>query len=207
MAAPIWFTRIAQQGRRAGFSQADVARGQPEAMAWYRERASQVARVDVGRMLTETPSRTFARGGPEDVGSMLMFVYDPKHKAKLPYYDRVPLVFPMSFDGDSFLSVNLHYLPPVLRWQLFNQLTTLAVRENDKMKRLALSYQILNGSVRFAAFRPCIKRHLFSHVRSRFMLIRPTEWPMAVALPTARFIGASNERVWRDSRRIIRNAR
>lgn len=207
MPTPIWFDRISRQARAQGFTQAAVARGQREAMEWFRDRAAQVARVDVKRMLSDTPSRTFARGGPEDVGSMLMFAYDPKLKKKLPYYDSFPLVFPIQFDGDSFLDINLHYLPPTLRWSLFEQLITLAHREQDKMKRLAISYQVLNGSSRFAAFRPCIKRHLFSHVRTKFMYIRVEEWVSALMLPTARFQKATQEEVWRDSRRIIRNAR
>jgi len=29
-------------------------------------------------------------------GGMYMFLYDPKTKAKLPYFDRFPLIFPFN---------------------------------------------------------------------------------------------------------------
>lgn len=206
MAAPFWFEKIAQAGRTVGFTQDAAARGQRQAIEWFRQKASEVRGVNVNRMMEDTKSRLFARGGMEDVGSMLAFFYDPKLKDKLPYWDQFPLCFPMQYDGDSFLDINLHYLPPTLRARLMNELYTLAVKEDDKVKRLAMSYNILAGAARFTPFRPCIKRHLFSHMRSKMFYIRPEEWDMALMLPTARFVGASTDQVWRDSRRIIRNA-
>ena len=134
-----------------------------------------------------------------------MFFYSAKHKDTLPYWDMFPLTFPIQFDGDSMLSINLHYLPLLLRAKLMNALYTVAEEEgNSKIKKLQLSYQILNASARFSAFKPCIKRHLFSHVQSRFFWVRPEEWDMALMLPTARFQKASQEQVWADSERIIR---
>jgi len=200
MASPYWFTRIATQARDVGIAARDLRQ---ESRDWFRQKARSVRSVNVNRMMEDTPSRLFARGTAEDVGSMLMFFYDPKGKDTLPYWDQFPLCFPMSYDGDSFLDINLHYLPPVLRANLMNELYTLAVHEDNRIRRLAISYRILNGAARFAPFRPCIKRHLFSHVRSKFFYVRPEEWDMALFLPTARFVGATQETVWRHSRRII----
>lgn len=206
MAGPFWFQRIAELGRDVGVTQNMAVRGQRQAIEWFRQKASEVKGVNVNRMMEDTKSRLFARGGGEDVGSLLCFFYDPKGKEKLPYWDNFPLSFPMSFDGDSFLDINMHYLPPTLRARLMNELYTIAVRENDKVKKLALSYEVLAGASRFAPFRPCIKRHLFSHMRSKMFYVRPEEWDTALFLPTARFVGATTEQVWRDSRRIIRES-
>lgn len=200
--SPYIFQKIAAQGRALGLNtrQGEASRD------WFRRKAKDVRGVNVNRLMSETKSRLFARGGPEDVGTMLCFFYDPKGKDTLPYWDQFPLCFPMSYDGDSFLDINLHYLPPVLRARLMDQLYTIAIRNNqDQPRRLALSYEALNGAARFVAFRPCIKRHLFSHMRSRMFYIRPEEWDICMMLPLQRFVGANTEKVWRDSRRIIRN--
>ena len=52
------------------------------------------------------------------IGALYFFVYDPKTKADLPYYDRFPLVLPLKREPDGFLGLNLHYLPIPLRIKL-----------------------------------------------------------------------------------------
>jgi len=146
------------------------ARGYVAAREWYRDKAASVRSVNVNRLVSETKSRLFAHGGAEDVGTMLCFFYDPKGRDTLPYYDQFPLVFPMSYDGDSFLDLNLHYLPPVLRAKLMDQLYRVAVMPNGKVEKLALTYDVLNGAAQFNAFRPCIKRHLFAHLQQQDVL-------------------------------------
>ena len=42
-----------------------------------------------------------------------MFVYDPKTKAKLPFYDTFPLVLPIDTFRGGFIGLNFHYLPTV----------------------------------------------------------------------------------------------
>ena len=39
-------------------------------------------------------------------GYMDAFYYDPKHKATLPYYDKFPLIFPLSVGKDFFIGIN-----------------------------------------------------------------------------------------------------
>jgi hypothetical protein len=200
MAKPYWFTTLAKMGRAAGIT----PRMGEEAREWYREKASQVRGVDVNRLISETKSRQFVRLSQEDVGSMITYWYDPKGKDTLPYWDQAPLVFPLRDYGTNFLGINLHYLPPLLRARLMNALYETAEREDDKIKRLNISYNILRSAARFSAFKPCLKEYIKSHVRSKFMYILPKEWDMALMLPTQRFVGATTDRVWRDSRRIIR---
>ena len=44
------------------------------------------------------------------IGKMYFFFYDPKHKDKLPIYDKFPLFFPIEIYPDGFLGLKLHYL-------------------------------------------------------------------------------------------------
>ena len=134
------------------------------------------------------------------IGGMYMFVYDPKTKEKLPYYDKFPLIFPFNSAPGGFLGLNLHYLPPVARAKLMDALWPHI--NNDDLRqdrRLEITYEILNGSSRYRHFKPCVKRYLNSHVRTRFVRIYPEEWNLAVFLPTERFAKTSKGTVYRDS--------
>jgi hypothetical protein len=146
------------------------------------------------------------------IGRMYLFQYDPKTKDKLPYYDRYPLVFPIgsgrttgfAASGGSFLGINLHYLPLPLRARLMDALYEVAnTKELDDTTRLRLSYNILNQASKYRFFKPCIKRYLVSHVKSKFFYIEPTEWEMALFLPLDRFVGANKSRIYADSRNRI----
>ena len=142
------------------------------------------------------------------IGRMLFYNYDPKLKEKLPYYDIYPLIFPIKLYPDGFLGINLHYLPLNLRASLMDALySTVNSKDIDEKTRLKISYEILKGASKFAAFRPCIKRYLYGHVKSRYLLISPLEWDAALMLPLAQFKKQSQQRVWEDSRRIINKRR
>lgn len=139
------------------------------------------------------------------IGRMYHFKYDPKLKQQLPYYDIFPLVIPIESYEDGFLGLNMHYLPPRLRARLMDQLfSTINDRNLDNRSRLRVTYALLKGAAKFRLFRPTLKRYLNSHVRSRFLLIPPQEWQIALFLPTQRFQKQRAEAVWKDSRRIAR---
>jgi hypothetical protein len=124
------------------------------------------------------------------IGKMFFFYYDPKTKDKLPVYDRFPLVFPLERYSDGFLGLNLHYLSVDERKVLLNRL--LEYKTNNKMNertRLRLSYELLSNTKKLANIsRPCIKRYLFSHVRSRFIEVASGEWSEAINLPVQLFV-------------------
>ncbi len=199
------FDRILQKGSQAGVGPSMKR----ESRQWFRNQARNVA-VAPSRIIRSDPSRWTTR---PLVGSMYMFQYDPKGKGKLPYYDRFPLVIPigssrttgMAANRGSFLGINLHYLPLPLRAKLMDALyATATTREIDETTRLRISYNILQQASRYRFFKPCIKRYLIPHVRSKFFYIQPTEWDMALFLPTDRFVGANKNRIYRDSRdRIV----
>jgi hypothetical protein len=52
-------------------------------------------------------------------------------------------------------------------------------------------------------FEPCVKKYLYSHVRSKFMYIYPSEWDIALMLPTEQFRKANKQRVWNESKKQI----
>jgi hypothetical protein len=81
--------------------------------------------------------------------------------------------------------------------------STITTKELDETTRLRISYNILQAATKYRYFKPCIKRYLVSQVRSKFFYIEPTEWEMALFLPTDRFVGANKQRIYADSRNRI----
>lgn len=140
------------------------------------------------------------------IGKMYLFAYDPKTKADLPYYDRFPLIFPFQKAKGGFYGINLHYLPPLLRAKLMDELYSLANNfKYDDTTKLKLSYEVLNKASQFAYFKPCVKHYLNSHVKSRFLSVPADAWDRVLFLPLERFTGATKQRVWQDSRNKVRN--
>jgi len=133
-------------------------------------------------------------------GKLYMYVYDPKLKAELPYYDRFPLVFPFKSTPDGFIGLNMHYLPYQLRISLLDNLLVFRTnRRMDETTRLKYSWQVIDGVSRFKAAQPCVKQYLTGHIRSQFRQIVAEDWATAMLLPVERFIGANKQEVWADS--------
>ena len=153
--------------------------------------------------------RLVNRLGPKHLGRLIMFIYDPKYKETLPYFDRLPLVLPLSFEqGGKMLGLNLHYLPPKLRAALMDELieNVITPKFMDERKRIRISYDIMKNAASSSAYAPCIKKYIISpnHVKSRFLVIPPTEWAEVIMLPFERFEKADKNTVYRDSLRTIR---
>jgi len=178
--------------------------GDEQLRDWFRDKALETSKTPTN-FIKEAGERSEARAGP---GRMLFYNYDPKHKATLPYYDRFPLIFKLSEDATHFLGINLHYLPPIYRARLLDMLyDTLNNKKFDSTTKLKINYQILNAASKFSYFRPCIKKYLKSHVRSRMVEIHPKEWDYVAFLPLARFEKSRQRDVWTESVDMIMKGR
>lgn len=172
-----------------------------EAVTWYRKKASGVPTVKPETSIKKLNNQAVNTIRP---GRLYLYGYDPKLKKTLPYYDMFPIVFPFAKTPNGFMGINMHYLPLSLRAKLMDSLMTLVNNDKeDETTKLRLSYDILNSAARFKYFKPCVKQYLNSHVRTRLIEITPAQWDTAIFLPLQRFVKASNEKVWKDSRAII----
>ena len=169
---------------------------------WLREQAKSVRSVS-------NPKQVIAKGNDRlvsaiTVGRMYLFMYNPKTKDTLPYYDQFPLVFPFKRVNGGFYGINMHYLPHMLRAKLMDNLYTLANNQaNDDSTKLRLSYALLNNAAKFRFFKPCVKHYLNSQMQTRFLWIPTDQWETALFLPLERFVGANKQQVWRDSRKMV----
>lgn len=141
------------------------------------------------------------------IGGLYFFIYDPKTKNELPYYDRFPLVLPLKRESDGFIGLNLHYLPIRYRINFMRKLMNFAIyNEDDEIKRIRITYPILDSSKRYREFRPCIKHYLYKHVKSRILAVEPEEWDVALFLPVHQFKKQNQKTVWQESIQDIRTS-
>lgn len=134
------------------------------------------------------------------LGKMYLYEYDPKWKEKLPYWDRFPLIFVLNADSEGFTALNLHYLSPQYRLAFFDKLNEFA---NDTRltanSKLVVQYKLISDMSKFPETSACIKRYLWSHVRTRFMEIPATDWRNAVLLPLQSFQKKTDRAAWANS--------
>jgi hypothetical protein len=173
------------------------------ALQKYKQYATKLLKRNVsGNDVMNDSSRLITSIRPQDIGKMIMYYYDPKLKDKLPYYDRFPLVIPLEIYKDGFLGLNLHYLPPEYRARLMDSLYASVYPKKNTItdsKKIAITYRLLAQVSRNRLFEPCVKRYLYTHLRSRLFVVPPEDWDVAIFLPTQRFNKANDATVWASS--------
>lgn len=186
------FDNILIQGVRAGQIPARTA----AARDWFRDTASG-KKVNVDKLMGSDPTR--ATSDPI-IGSMYLFKYDPKYKDVLPYYDRLPLIFPFRKVPGGFYGINVHYLAPQYRAKLMDALYhTKTNNRFDESTQVSVNYSVLVASSKTGFIKPAVKHYLDGHVQGSMMYIHPAEWDIALMLPVADWSGASEKHVHAQS--------
>ena len=182
----------------------DLATAVRKSNGWFEKEVAMLTKQNL------TPNKVLM-GNPEQVvtkiipGHLYLFMYDPKLKKTLPYYDRFPLVFPYAKTPDGFIGLNMHYLPYGLRIRLLDSLLTFKTNNRmDETTRLKYSWQLIDGMSRFKAAQPCIKQYLGGHVKTQFRKVNSEDWATAMLLPVEKFVGATKQQIWAESQKIIR---
>jgi len=165
---------------------------------WLQNKIGEIKRLS--HVASDISKEGFRHTSKFKLGKMYFFYYDPKTKSDLPYYDRFPLVIILEKYPDGFLGLNLHYLPIKYRVVFLEKLVKLAVLNADnEIKRVRVTYDILNATRRYKEFSPCLKRYLFPHIRSKILEVQPNEWEVATHLPIHQFKKAQPKEIWTDS--------
>ena len=115
----------------------DAAKGRPKSTEWYKDKIKEFGKPGAMDLIRDgkRDSRPF-------YGRLNMFIYDPKFKKTLPYYDTFPLVLPLEKYDDGFLGINLHYLPIPLRIRLLDRLVDFSNDTDfDEGTRLIVEYR------------------------------------------------------------------
>ena len=192
------FQKVSQQAFRAGINPRS-----DESRQWFRTKLQNMRRISRGDLMRSDELKLVNKSQPL-IGSMNMFFYDAKHKETLPYFDRFPLSIIVKGAPGGFIGLNLHYLPPVLRAKMLDGLMeTVNNKRYDETTKFQITYNLLQATARLKFYKPCLKRYLFSQVKSRLARVEAPEWEIATFLPTADWSGSSSNKVYEDSRKII----
>jgi hypothetical protein len=211
---PSILTKIAEEKR-----QADVKNMSIDSFRWLQKKMNQLRSSvaltqpivrERNRYVRPLLSTANPRQNPQRnkflIGGMYFFLYDPLGKRDLPYYDRFPLVIPLQMEAGGFLGLNIHYLPMKYRIYFMRKLMARAIYdEDDEPYRFRITYEILDMSKKLKEFRPCVKRYLFSHMKSRIIQVQPEEWDVAISLPVHQFKKTTPATVWEESMDQVRN--
>lgn len=190
------FDQLNKQSTKSG-----IQKGTKKSLEWFKDRLAAITQVNRKSILNDDSLKSVSA---PLVGRMFMYFYDPKHKKTLPYYDRFPLVIMVDKAPGGFYGLNLHYLEPRLRARFFDKLLEYSNNNKyDKTTRLKMSYELLTASSKMAAFKPCYKRYLTTHIRSKIAEVPASEWEIALFLPTEQFKKSSNSSVWKNSKSSI----
>lgn len=168
-----------------------------DSLAWFRQKVESLQRPVKPIDLMNDKTRMVER---VELGKMYNFIYSPKTKDTLPYYDAFPLCIPYKPFPGGFYGLNLHYLYPRYRAQLLEKMRELETKDIKGELKFKFTYELLNSSAKYSMFKPCVKRYLYGHVKSKFIKIAESEWNVVVFLPTEMFLKEKKVNVWQDSK-------
>ena len=174
----------------------DAAGGRPKSTQWFGDKIKEFGTPTSANLI-----RDGKRTSKPTFGILNMFVYDPKLKEKLPYYDTFPLVLPIEEYNNGFLGINLHYLSMPMRLRLLDRLVDYSNNNKfDESTRLRVDYSKLK---RVDLIKPCLKRYLAGQVKSKFRKVEADEFMIATLLPVQRFKKQSDSHIFAKSRGMI----
>ena len=158
-----------------------------ELAKWFETKAARATDSEARRVLftsNRQTDNTFA-------GKLYVYKYDAKTKEKLEMWDRYPMTMVLELTSDGFLGLNLHYLPKGSRMALLKTFDKYAKDNNIEtgvttgkgISNWELLIKSFNGANMGSLPKKCLKRYLFTHVRSKFVEIYPNEFDKAIQLP------------------------
>ena len=158
----------------------DKQGGIRKSVDWYRKNVADLS----NRITAAALMRSGKLNGIPSRGRLNFFFYDPKYKQVLPLYDRFPLVLPLETIPGGFMGLNFHYIRPVQRVSLLNNLQRFATGGMKPSTRIDATYDGIKG---VSITKNMIKKYLYGHVRSSFLRVDFDEAALAVMLPVQQF--------------------
>ena len=212
---PIRYSKLADKLRKKTTSQ--LKKAAKKSAGFFKGLAGKVFKKGVDKSSdAELAAMTTHKGIPK-IGHIYNFNYpNPKYKTKLPYWDALPLVIPIGYQGkDKFLGLNLHYISPKLRARLFDALLSFEAKSSnsegkvDEARYLKLSYSLLRN-MGSSIYAPTIHSYIYTRIKSDFINIPLESASELIMLPTENFKKFTEESgtndynkhlVWDDSAR------
>lgn len=198
-----------------------------KALGWLVTKAKQALST---RKKDEAPSdiKSISDIGKKMRMHHLMFmIYDnPKHKKTLPYYDALPLFFPLKItigpDGPLLHGLNIHYLTPGDRAAFINEIVTLMKRTAEKQgydpdnlnavpdgniskvvgRYLNAVYQGMSSAG--SRIKVAYRTYYIGRIKGKIIKIQPDEWDNAVNLILPRFNKMGPGGIYKDIEKLYK---
>ena len=134
---------------------------------WFQKKVKELGTINTTKLMNDDSLKETAN---PKVGDMIMYMYDAKTKADLPYWDAFPLTILVGPTKGGFQGINLHYLSPQVRGIFLAKLMDMAPKKITESSRLTrLRYDALKGVGKYKEFKPCFKQYLMSNVKSKIV--------------------------------------
>ena len=104
------------------------------------------------------------------MGALMLYVYDAKTKAKLPVWDKLPLIILLDKpQGKYIIGINIHYIPYSFRINLIKELQSrgenkLRIKYSDVLRAWKKS------KIPGAYLKLAIRKYLANHIRSNIRI-------------------------------------
>lgn len=98
-----------------------------------------------------------------------MYSYDAKHKARLPVWDRFPIILYLGPISKGFEGINIHYIPQEARMVLLDQIIDILDNDGDPDEAIALITEV---GINYKGY----KKYLNSYVRTQKKPIPRDQW-------------------------------
>jgi len=156
---------------------AEETKGKSYSANWYRKKVrSMASKYTLKKVMRQEKVETALKDKLQDdnelrnetrVGHLYLFEYKATSK-RIPFYDKFPLVYVLSREGDHFYGVNLHYMSPKARLKI--------VKDIKDKKYVNVPQKIIH-------------KYLYSGVKkTRFLDLGQEEWETAIFLPIEDFV-------------------
>ena len=140
------------------------------------------------------------------LGYPVLFVYDPKYKKILPYYDTLPLSIILNKYSDGFLGINLHYIPWARRIQLAKQLVRRTKNKN-RITYIDIKKAFKSAKLPLALANFALRRYLYSHVRSDMKFFDWETYDLAVKDIKPKFKKRSEQAILKATLEKFKNSK
>ena len=144
-------------------------------------------------------NRNLQRSRPTP-GQWYLFMYDPKGKKDLKFYDRLPLVLVLDTFRNGFIGLNFHHMHPRFR-RRFIQFAEQFRRGQGLYSYLDINWNVIKTLDKYKFGRPIIRRYNYTQVRSRMIKVPEDDWELMVVIPSLRLFKMQTQAVWQETTR------
>ena len=129
-------------------------------------------------------------------GNMYFYKYQAEPTNIL--FDRFPLIFMIRKKGILFEGINFHYIPVKWRMPLFEDMKRFFDSDeiaDDTRLRVRAFRKLIMTNMKYRFAKVSLKRYKRENIRSKMIMIPPTEWEKAILQPAEMFVNGNFKRL------------